>query len=255
MNGSLKKSFANNIKGHVFTKKGEKVDFQGDKGVFDEKLGDLLVEGSVFLDAGNTKGEASSMHYLVNKEVAELKGAVKTKTYYPVQKDHIEVIGDYAKVFTESNKVLFKDNVSGLVQREKKYEESLHFSSHYLFMNLDSGRMDLSGDVSIKKQLLTATSRRGEIFLENYNKKLKYFALYDDVKVEEQVLVGGKTPVKRKAFSEKLEGMMNESKVSLTGYPKVYQQGDIIKGSKITLRENTEIIEVIDANTNLIIKE
>lgn len=255
LNNSLQKSFANLIKGYLYTSKGDQVDFEGDKGVFDEKLGDLMVEGSVVMDAGDTKGSAKKMHYLVDKETAELLGDVETMTFYPVEKDYVEVKGEYAKVFTDDNKVLFRDQVRGKVRRDRKYEESLHFSSQYLFMNLDTGRMDLSGDVSVKKQLLTANSRRGEIFLENYNKRLKYFALYDDVRVEEQVLVGGQTPVKRRAFSEKLEGMMNESRVTLTGYPKVYQQGDIIKGSKIILRENTEVIEVIDANTNLMLKE
>jgi len=71
--------------------------------------------------------------------------------------------------------------------------------------------------------------------------------LYDDVKVVERVETERAT-FERKAFSEKLEGISSEEMVILTGYPKVYQLDDFIKGNKIILRENNEVVEVDDAN-------
>ena len=119
-------------------------------------------------------------------------------------------------------------------------------------MDIVKSLVNLEGDVFLIKQQLKANSRRGEIFLENYNKKLKYFVLYDDVKVVEKVMLEGinSSSFDRRAFSEKLEGMMSEGRIILTGYPKVFQQGDVIKGNRITLRENNEVVEVDDANTN-----
>jgi lipopolysaccharide export system protein LptA len=55
----------------------------------------------------------------------------------------------------------------------------------------------------------------------------------------------------RKAFAEKLEGLISEKKIILTGLPKVFQQKDVIKGNRITIRENIETVEVDDANTNI----
>src|SRR5690606_35662995 len=116
-------------------------------------------------------------------------------------------------------------------------------------LNLNDQHITLDGDVEMKKQQLTAQARRGEIFLENYNKKLKYYVLYDDVKLREKVVARGER-LERKAFAEKLEGVMSEDRIILTGFPKVLQRGDIIKGNRITLRENNVIVEVEDANTN-----
>ena len=47
---------------------------------------------------------------------------------------------------------------------------------------------------------------------------------------------------------------MNERKVVLTGFPKVIQDKDIIKGNKIILRENSESVEIDDANSSMILK-
>lgn len=47
---------------------------------------------------------------------------------------------------------------------------------------------------------------------------------------------------------------MSENKIILTGYPKVYQLKDVIKGNRIILREDNEVVEVDDANTNFILK-
>ena len=37
----------------------------------------------------------------------------------------------------------------------------------------------------------------------------------------------------------------------LTGLPKVFQEKDVIKGNRITIRENIETVEVDDAITNI----
>jgi lipopolysaccharide export system protein LptA len=108
----------------------------------------------------------------------------------------------------------------------------------------------MKGAVTFKKGNLEASSNLGSLFLENYNKKLKYYSLSDDVRLQESLLLEGR-PMKRKAFSEKLEGIISEKKVILTGLPKVFQGKDVIKGNRIIIRENIETVEVDDANTSL----
>ena len=98
-------------------------------------------------------------------------------------------------------------------------------------------------------------AEKAEIFLENFNKKLKYYVLYDDVRVVESIKKQDGTTVIRKAFGEKLEGYMREEKVVLTGSPKVVQGSDIITANQITLVENREVVEVDDSSSRLQIKE
>ena len=76
----------------------------------------------------------------------------------------------------------------------------------------------------------------------------------DDVLVKESFQLPDGTTIDRKAVSEQLEGIVSEDKYILTGYPKVFQDKDILKGNKIVLRENNEIIEVDNANTSFILK-
>lgn len=253
-NNSVKRSFALAPEGIYYTSDRKIVNYRGQRGLFDEKLQKLTLEGDVFVETGETKASSHKMFYFTERDFIELFDSVKSSTYHVEQKDYIEVEGDYAWIKPEKEVSFFRGDVKGLIRRDRRYEESLYFWSDTLTTRLKASKVDLLGNVRVKKQLLTADSRRGEIFLENYNKKLKYFVLYDDVKVVEKVVLEGQ-PMKRLAFAEKLEGMMSESKAILTGYPRVYQQKDVIKGNKIILRENTEVIEVIDANTNILIKD
>ncbi|MCK5883362.1 MAG: hypothetical protein KAG61_06720, partial [Bacteriovoracaceae bacterium] len=88
----------------------------------------------------------------------------------------------------------------------------------------------------------------------NYNKKLKYFSLRSDVKVRERVVTTDGKVIIRRAYAEDLEGLMKESMIILTGYPKVYQESDVIRGNKIILHEDNSVIEVDDASSNFRVK-
>ena len=103
--------------------------------------------------------------------------------------------------------------------------------------------------------LFPSHDRRGEIYLDNQSKKLKYYTLFDDVKVIEKLKINENQLIERKAFGEKLEGIISEDKLILTGSPKVLQEDDVVKGNKITLRENNEVIEVEDASSNFTVKK
>ena len=51
----------------------------------------------------------------------------------------------------------------------------------------------------------------------------------------------------RKAFAERLEGFGREQKMVLSGAPRVETESDVIKGYRITIRENVDLVEVDDA--------
>lgn len=234
--------------GNAHNEKGEKVYYEGEKGNYDKNAAILVLEKDAFLKQETSEGRAKKITYYGNEDTIHMVGDVKTKTHYVEEGDWIFLNADEAFFYPETEKSKYLNNVDGLIKRKRVYEDSISFKSRILELDMKTLKADLTHDVWLKKQNLTATSLRGEIFLENYNKKLKYFVLYDDVKVLEKVMLDGQL-IYRKAFSEKLEGMPSESKIILTGYPKVYQQGDVIKGNRITLRENTEVVEVDDSNS------
>ena len=247
-NNTSKKTFFFEPDGHAFLDSGEKVFFKGDRGIYDQKIEKLVLNGDVDVKTGDTTANSDQMIYESTRDQVHMIGDVKTKMYYPEQKDWIYLDSEQAFLWPEANKSKFIGDVAGKIKRLRVYEDNLFFWSQILDLNMNTHKADLYQDVRMKKANLNASSRRGEIFLENYNKKVKYYALYDDVKLIEKIDQQGKM-ITRKAFSEKLEGLPSEDRVILTGYPKVYQLNDVIKGNKIVLRQSTEVVEVDDANT------
>jgi len=247
-NNSQQKTYFLKPKGYVVGKSGEHINYESLKGFYDKASEKLVLEEQTHLQSESTEAWARKMTYESTKDRVHMEEKVKTKTFHEKEGDWIHIDSEEAFFWPEAELSRYLGKVDGKVLRKMVYEESLYFKSNELYLDLRKSKAELTHDVWMKKQNLTATSRRGEIFLENYNKKLKYFVLYDDVKVIEKVMLDGKF-IMRKAFSEKLEGLAGESKVILTGYPKVYQVNDLIKGNRIVLRQNTEVVEVDDANT------
>lgn len=248
LNQTAGKTFFFKPHGHVFSARGEKINYKGERGIYNQKNEVLVLEKDTEVKMPDTEATSHKMTYNVRQDRVHMEGDVRTKTFYQKEGDWIYLNADEAYFWTEARRSRYVGKANGQIKRKRIYEDSLSFESNEVYLNMETLRADLNEDVLMKKQNLTATSRRGEIYLENYNKKLKYFVLYDDVKVVEKVMLDGKF-IDRKAFSEKLEGLPSESKIILTGYPKVYQLNDVIKGNQIVLRENTEVVEVDDANT------
>jgi lipopolysaccharide transport protein LptA len=180
----------------------------------------------------------------------EATGNVKTNSLDAKTKDQLSITSDFAVYRPEQEFFEYQKNVRGLVQRARQYEENVTFKTDLLTLSGPESLVEMKGNVAFKKGNLDASSNKGTVFLENYNKKLKYYSLSDDVRLQETLTMDGK-PLVRKAFAEKLEGFISEKRVVLTGLPKVFQGRDVIKGNRIIIRENIETVEVDDANTNI----
>lgn len=189
-----------------------------------------------------------------NGKFLDAKGNVNSFSINAKTNDQILVTSNDAFYRPEDQFFEYKENVKGKVERKRAYEESISFTTDLLTLSGLLSLAEMKGNVTFKKENLDASSNQGSLYLENYNKKLKYYSLSDDVRLVETLLLDGK-PVSRKAFSEKLEGFISEKKVILTGFPKVFQGKDVIKGNRITIRENVETVEVDDANTNITLEK
>ena len=178
--------------------------------------------------------------------------------------DWVTASAEFAEGWPGQGRFRYWGRVRGKVKRKRVFEQGIHFRANEI--NLDRKRqlIRMQGNVGLKKQHLSVTARRGEIYLANYNKKLKYYVLSDDVKVVETI---SRPPPpgdrhhphrgirKREAYGEKLEGFVRERKVVLSGSPRVVQEGNVIHGSLITLFEDTEAIQVDDPAAKLLIDE
>jgi lipopolysaccharide export system protein LptA len=238
--------------GIAFTQEQEPVDYRGQRGMYDINDNRLELYEDVEIKFAADWFQSQEMIYHLSLDQLRADTDVKSYLFNAENRDRIFV--DAHQAFGQPRKGLmeYQGNVTGRIQRHRPFEAPVNFAAERMVLEMPENKVNLFNNVFIKKQDFTATSYTGEIYLDNYNKKLKYFVLNDDVKVVEKVLIG-KEPFERRSFSEKLEGFMAENKIVLTGFPRVFQHQDIIKGNLITLRENSEVIEVEDSNTNFII--
>lgn len=239
--------------GEAYTADGEPINYSGSKGIYNQKQGSLWINETVEVTLRKSSVKSDRMIYNLGQDQLETIGNVKTKSISEKNGDTIYIEADRAISWPKKQQSRYTGHVSGKIERKRAYEAPVFFESDKLYLNMEEMMVSLNDEVYLKKQPFKATSHRGEIYLENYNKKLKYFVLNDDVKLEEKVVLGGSSYI-RKAYAEKLEGVTAEDKIILTGFPKVYQQSDVIKGNRIILRENNEVVEVDDANTNIILR-
>lgn len=169
--------------------------------------------------------------------------------------DKIIIYADQAVAWPHRNFARYTGRVHGDLIRKKAYEGGMSFKSNILEADMNSNVVTLTEDVFLKKQDLNATSLRAEIFLENYNKKLKYYVLYDDVKLEQKLIQADGTTLIRKGFCEKLEGYVTTEEAVMTGSPKLLQGKDVVTGNKITLKEHAQLVEVDDNKSSLTVQK
>jgi lipopolysaccharide export system protein LptA len=242
-------------KGIAYTGTQKPISYKGKTGLLKEGKEELTLEGDVFMEVELSRYSADKLEYNILKDELISTGNVHSFSKSRKTGDEIEINAERSLSYPKLEKSQYTGSVRGKILRKRAYEENILFNSNELDLDMIKHQIDLVGDVRIKKQAFTADAFKGEIFLENYNKRLKYFVLYDDVKVVETISPSdGSASFTRRAFSEKLEGIVSEGKIILTGAPKVYQHKDVIKGNKIVLRENNEVVEVDDANTKFDLK-
>lgn len=211
---------------------------------------ELILQQDVEVKVAHSILNSDKVTIFNNGRHLEADGSVRTQSFDPKTSDQILITSNFALYRPKEQFFEYQKNVKGLIKRKRQYEESVSFTTDMMTLEGLKSEVEMKGNVTLKKGNLDASSNQGTVFLENYNKRLKYYSLSDDVRLQESLVVGGK-PIVRKAFSEKLEGLISEKKVILTGLPKVFQEKDVIKGNRITIRENIETVEVDDANTNI----
>lgn len=228
--------------------------YQADEGKYQKKKELILLDGNVRVLSDEAEYLAARVKYYFKKDLVYGFGGVTFKGEDPKSKDQVEINAQTMRAKPMNQISRFKGNVQGSMQRKKKYEGKTTFSSQQLELDGIKSLAVLTGDVNLRRQNYLITAGKGDIYLENYNKSLKYFVFNDDVKVTEKLQTPEGTTY-RKAFAERLEGFGREQKMVLSGAPKVEHGKDVVKGYRITIRENMDLIEVDDAMSDMQMKK
>ena len=240
--------------GFVLNNKDEKVSYSASKGSFLTDKKALNLEGDVILVNAKSEHKSDSLFYDGQSRIIKADGNVNSKVVDPKTADKILIKASKMSAWLNEGKSVFTGSVVGKVKRKRIYEESFDFKSEKIEVNQLKSLVKLSNNVKLHRGNYNLSAGKAEIFLGNYNKKLKYYVLYDDIKLVEKLDLRNGRKQQRRAYSEKLEGYMSEAKVVLSGAPRVQQGNDLIKGYQITLRENVEIVEVDDSQSSFELK-
>ncbi|MBF0312576.1 MAG: LPS export ABC transporter periplasmic protein LptC [Oligoflexia bacterium] len=262
-------------KGIAYGNDGRSISYSANRGKIQLNNNNLDLYDNVYLYDDSSEIRSNIAKYTPENDYFEAIDNVRSKTITEKTKDKIYVNSNKAISWPQKKLIHYLGNVDGHIDRHLPYEPGIYFKSNKLFADANALYVELLENVYVKRATVEGRALRGEIFLDNYNKKLKYYALYDDVKLIERIPkkesneststeVASSSAntntkkenfIERRAYAEKLEGIVKEGKIVLTGYPKVIQEKDVVKGNKITFYENTELVEVDDTNSNLILKE
>ncbi len=237
----------------IYNSQNKNLNYEANEGTY-RKAKDLLVlVGKVRVFSTEAEYLAEKVKYFFKKDLILGSGGVTFKGMDLKTKDQLEIQSETMRARPQDQFSHFKGHVQGSLQRKKKYEGKMTFSSNELQIDGIKSLAHLEGDVNLKRQSYLITAGKGDIYLENFNKSLKYFVFNDDVKVTETMQTP-QGPIFRKAFAERLEGFGREQKMVLSGAPKVEHGDDVVKGYRITIRENMDLIEVDDAMSDVKVK-
>lgn len=248
-------------KGTIFMPEREPIDYQSHKGRFVELTQTLYLEQDVWIHDRKTQMWGDKGLYKVALSYAHLKGNVRSETILEKSQDVLKISANELLSWPKKNYAYYDQNAHGVLERSKQYLPSIYFQSHIISCDLNKNLIQLFEEVQLKQENMKANSRKGEIFLENLTRKVRTYSLYGDVRLVEKIdsqrrdSKGVPLFIERRSFSERLDGYMNENKVVLTGMPKVVQEHDVIKGNKISLFFNNEVMEVEDSHSNFVVKE
>lgn len=225
------------------------VNYEALNGYIDNIEKTLHLTGEAHLYTEQRSFKSPNIFYNVTKELLKAREGVVNKSR-PNKFESYIVNSEELDAYLGQDKMYYRKNVNGKIIRSRAYEPPILFKGQTMDLDLKSYQADFKNNIWIKRLGMQATARNGVIYLENYNKKLKYSVLNDDVRLTEKFKNSVGKEIERRAFSEKLEVFNQERKVIMTGAPRVIQGKDVIKGNKITLKEKTELVEIDDSKSS-----
>ncbi len=214
----------------------------------------LKLQNEVEINHRNSVYKGDEMNYRVSQDFLSGSGNIKIQHFMAKSGQKIFLSSQRLEAQPRSERMKLIGAVDAQVKPRFNYLDTLFLKAGTLELIGADSLIELRQDAEIKRGEMKISARNGDIFLEQENKKLKYFVMNDDVKMTEKMLDQAGRPLTREAFAERLEGF-GQDKIVLSGAPRVVQGNDVIKGYQITLREKMEFIEVEDALSDVQVKK
>ncbi|MDA9793040.1 LPS export ABC transporter periplasmic protein LptC [Bacteriovoracaceae bacterium] len=230
-------------------------DFKASEGAFSFTKNKLELSENVEFKTPNLKIESQQLNFFTKTSVFSAKGGVKIISRDKKSGDKIKVNSLSMRGNLNNRYYEYSGDVKASLRRKRIYESGVDFSSLKMIMNLQESTVLMEGDVVFKRNKFSMLAGKAELFLSNYNKTLKYYVLYDDIRLQEKLRLKDGSEMIRRAFADKIEGFNLDRKLVLTGSPRVIQGEDIIKGYRVTLREDLEMVEVDDSASSFSLKK
>jgi lipopolysaccharide export system protein LptA len=232
-------------RGQIFRPDGPK-DYKGDIGHFWKDKEVIELDKNVEVLDGITHISSDWARYEMANDYVLARGSVKTWRLNATQGDQHFIDSDVLHSWPKQQYSIYEGHVKGRLVPQQIFREKTFYEAQRIETKILEKKIDLMGDVFLTRGPMQARSVRGKFLLEGPQNRLERFFLYENVRLEEKL----PDQTMRKAFGEQLEGIIARAEYILTGYPRVYQAGDIIKGTKIVLFEHSDLIEVDSAQTD-----
>jgi lipopolysaccharide transport protein LptA len=242
----------------ILVSSGREINYTATSGKIDQVKQTLFLKGNVELLDEKTVYKSDELSYNGLSDELTARGNVKANLINRNAKkeivSRIYLTSNELKSFINKKILELRGDVVGKIKRRRAYEGKMDFKAQEVEVNSLKSQVSLRNSVEIRRNNYYLRAGNAEIFLDNFNKSLKYYTLYDDVKLEEKLKLQNGQKQLRRAFAEKLVAHQKSGKLVLSGAPRVEQGDDIIKGYQITLRENVELVEVDDAKSKFSLK-
>lgn len=229
--------------------------YQASEAVYLKQRDLLTLSGEVQVNSDQGQYFADKLSYFLKDDLIIGDGNIRFEGDDLKTGDHVTVTSRQMRAHPQAQRGRFEGNVQGEILRKRAYEGKTTFSSNLLELERKDSLAHLEGQVTLRRGGHLLTAGKADIYLENFNNSLKYFVMNDDVKMREKFRNAEGVMLERRAFSERLEGFGREGRMVLSGAPRVEQGDDVIKGYRITIRENAELIEVDDAMSDVQLKQ
>ena len=228
--------------------KDKKIQFFGKNGVVHKNQHFLKLNDEIELTNEQSKTVSDYLFLDYQKNEMNLSGNVKS--YFSLKDQNITINSNSMSMDKVTGKTTYKEMVKGNILSAKKVGvDNIKFKSNLLIYDDLNQVINLEGNAYIHRGKSEIFALNGIIWLENFGEGVKYFAMNDDVRLNDSFVNEAGKKMTRMSFSEKLEGFSLEKKIILSGYPQVKQDRDIIKGNKMIIREDEEVIEIINTNS------
>lgn len=238
-----------------YQKKNQTLKYQAKEAVYRKPRNLLTLIGDVKVTSDEAQYYADRIKYFFDKDLVIGTGNIRFEGDDLKTRDHVKITASKMRAHPQKQTSRFEGGVAGEILRRRQYEGKTTFSSEAMDLQRDKSLAQLQGNVVLKRSDYLITAGKADIHLENFNNSLKYFVLNDDVKLREKLRTPEGQLMERRAFAERLEGFGRDQKMVLSGAPRVEQGEDVIKGYRITIRENAELIEVDDAMSDVQVKK